>query len=212
MSQVNLLPPEILQGQKVKRLTLAVIVVGACIVALVFGFYLLQVKRLADVHHDTEAQQQTNAQFQQDIADLQHFEDLQVQAQQKENLLSTAYAGEVSMSELLMDLSRVTPSESYIDSLTITLTQASDTTGATSTDVGAPVFVGNLSLGGQAIGFGTLSTWLIQLEQIDGWVNPWMPNIASSDPTIDSFTFTVSIDLSTDVLTPRGQGQVTAGG
>jgi hypothetical protein len=74
------------------------------------------------------------------------------------------------------------------------------------------VFVGNLQMGGQAIGFTTLSTWLVRLEQIDGWVNPWMPSISSADPTINSFTFTISIDLTPDVVTPRGRGEVPTGG
>jgi len=113
------------------------------------------------------------------------------------------------MSGLLMDLSSVTPSESYLNSLSVTAGQSSGSTTETS---GAAAFVGNIQMSGQAIGFASLSSWLVRLEQIDGWVNPWMPSISSSDPTIDSFTFTISVDLTPDVLTPRGRGEVSTGG
>jgi Tfp pilus assembly protein PilN len=209
MSQVNLLPPEILKSQQYKRLTFVMVIVGAVFVALVFAFYLLQVKHLADVHNDIEAQQQTNAQFQSQIADLQKYATLQTEAQQKATLLSAAYAGEMSMSGLLMDLSSVTPSESYLSSLSITSGQSSGSSTDTS---GGALFIGNIQLSGQAIGFPTLSTWLVGLEQVDGWVNPWMPTISAADPTIDSFTFSISVDLTPDALTPRGRGEVSTGG
>src|SRR6266513_1195602 len=73
MRQVNLLPPEILKSQRYKRLTFAMVIAGAVLAGLVIAFYLLQVKHLADVHSDIEAQQQTNAQFQTQIADLQKY-------------------------------------------------------------------------------------------------------------------------------------------
>jgi Tfp pilus assembly protein PilN len=212
MSQVNLLPPESLQRQRLKRLTLAILIAGAAILGLVLAFYLLQAKRLADVHDDIQAQEQTNNQLQTDIANLQHFADLQVEAQAKQSLLSAAYSGEVSMSQMLLDLSSVTPPESYIDTLTITMSQQTGLTAPATTTEPTTPFVGTLTFGGQAIGFTTLGTWLVRVEQIDGWVNPWMPSITVADATIDSFTFSVSIDLTSDVLTPRGSGQVTSSG
>jgi Tfp pilus assembly protein PilN len=212
MSQVNLLPPEILKAQRSKRVTLLMVIAGAGVVALVFLFYLVQVKHLADVHSDIDAQNRTNAQFQSEIADLQKYETLQSTAQQKSTLLSAAYAGEISMSGLLMDLSSVTPSDSYLDSLNVQTGAPTGAVPATTTTTGAAAFVGNIQMSGQAIGFPTLSTWLVRLEQINGWVNPWMPSINTANPAIHALTFTISVDLTPDVLTPRGRGEVPAGG
>jgi Tfp pilus assembly protein PilN len=209
MGQVNLLPPEILRAQRSKRVALLMVIAGAVVVVLVFLFYLVQVKHLADVRSETEAQQRTNAQFQAEIADLQKYEALQAEAQQKSSLLSGAFAGEVSMSGLLMDLSSVTPSDSYLSSLSI---QTGQSAGSTTDTTSAAIFVGNIQMSGESIGFPTLSSWLVRLEQIDGWVNPWMPSIASADQTINSFTFSLSVDLTPDVLTARGRGEAAAGG
>lgn len=210
MSQVNLLPREILQGQKTKRLTLMVIVAGAVVLALIIGFFLLQGTRLGSVNDDIAAQQQQNQQIQDQIDGLQRFEDLQVQAQQKESLLNAAYAGEVAMSGLLMDLSRVIPGDEYLTSFSVTLqtTAPTDTTGVTT----GTTFVGTMSADGEAIGFNTLSVWLTRLEQVQGWANPWMSNISALDAPPDSYTFSTSVDLTQDAVTQRGAAGVIAGG
>jgi Tfp pilus assembly protein PilN len=210
MSQVNLLPPDILQGQRYRRLTLTVLAAGALILALIIIFFLVQVGRLGSVNGDIEAKKQTNAQLQSQIDSLQKYDDLQVQAQQAQSQLDAAYAGEVSFSGMLMDLSRVIPSDAYLDTFTATITgpPAAPTGGTTTT---TPL-IGTMTTGGQAIGFDSLSIWLTRLELVQGWVNPWMPTITANPTVPNAFTFTTSVDLTQDVETPRGRGEVTADG
>jgi Tfp pilus assembly protein PilN len=210
MSQVNLLPPDILQGQRYRRLTLTVLAAGALILALIIIFFLVQVGRLGSVNGDIEAKEQTNAQLQSQIDSLQKYDDLQVQAQQAQSQLDAAYAGEVSFSGMLMDLSRVIPSDAYLDTFTATITgPPAATTGGTTTTT---PLIGSMTTGGQAIGFDSLSIWLTRLELVQGWVNPWMPTISANPAVPNAFTFTTSVDLTQDVETPRGRGEVTADG
>ena len=210
MSQVNLLPPDILQGQRYRRLTLTVLAAGALILALIIIFFLVQVGRLGSVNGDIEAKKQTNAQLQSQIDSLQKYDDLQVQAQQAQSQLDAAYAGEVSFSGMLMDLSRVIPSDAYLDTFTATITgPPAATTGGTTTTT---PLIGSMTTGGQAIGFDSLSIWLTRLELVQGWVNPWMPTISANPAVPNAFTFTTSVDLTQDVETPRGRGEVTADG
>jgi hypothetical protein len=184
---------------------------GAILVGLLFAFYLVQITRLNGVEDDIAAQQRTNNAIQDDIDLLQKYEDLQVEAQQQQALLNAAYQDEMSFSQALMDISRITPSDSYINSLGITVTGASDTTGTTGTE-GAPTFVGTLQLGGQAIGVDTVAQWITLLEGVTGWVNPWIPTVTTSDESLDVRDFTASVDLTPDALTPRGRGETTGGG
>jgi len=213
VSQVNLLPREILQGQKTKRLTLMVIIAGAVVLALIVGFFLLQGAKLSTVNDEIAAQQQQNDAIQAQIDGLVKFENLQVQAQQKESLLNAAYAGEVALSGVLMDLSRVMPSDEYLNSFSVTLqtTAPTDTTGTTTTTTGT-TFVGTMAADGAVIGFDTLSVWLTRLEQVQGWANPWMSNISAAETPANSYTFSTSIDLTQDAVTQRGSAGVTAGG
>jgi Tfp pilus assembly protein PilN len=210
MSQVNLLPPDILQGQRYRRLTLTVLLAGAIILALIVVFFLVQVGRVGSVNDKITAEKQTNANLQSQIDSLQKYDDLQVAAQQARSQLNAAYAGEVSFSGMLMDLSRVIPSDAYLDTFTATITgPPTATTGGTTTTT---PLIGTMTTGGQAIGFDSLSIWLTRLELVQGWVNPWMPTITANPTVPNAFTFTTSVDLTQDVETPRGRGEVTAGG
>jgi Tfp pilus assembly protein PilN len=212
-SQVNLLPPEVLQGQRYRRVTLMVVIAGAVVLALVLAFFLLQAQRLSSVNNQIEAQQTTNNQIQQEIANLQKYQDLKTEAETKQALLNAAYANEVSFSALLMDLSRVTPSASYLDTLAITIqppATAGSTTATSPTTTGAS-FVGSMTFGGQAIGFDTISAWLTRLEQVNGWANPWMSTLNKQD-TNNAITFSGSVDLTQAVVTQRGSGGSSGAG
>ena len=201
MSQVNLLPPDVLQTLKYRRLTLAIAIAGAAVLVAVFGFYLLQTGRLASVNGDIEDQAATNASIQASIAEKQRFADLQAEAQAKQQELAAAFSGEVSFSALLMDVSRVIPSEAYLDNLAVQLTAADAATG----EVAPTSLVGAITASGQAVSIDTLSDFLTRLEQVKGWVNPWMPTVASNGDT-PGYTYSVSVDLAQDVVTDRGRG------
>ena len=200
MSQVNLLPPDILQAQRYRRLTSAVLAAGALALLLVVAFYFIQSGRLGSVNEQIEAQNATNASIQAGIAEKQKFADLQAEAQAQQQLLDAAYAGEVSFSALLMDFSRVIPSDAYVDNLAIQLTglSAPPAEGATAG------LVGTITAGGQAVSIDTLSTFLTRLEQVNGWVNPWMSTVSRSSE-VNGFDYSMSVDLTSEVETERGK-------
>jgi Tfp pilus assembly protein PilN len=207
MSQVNLLPHDVQEGQRYRRLTLTVLLAGAIVLALVLLLFFLQVGKLSSVNHDVEQAQQNNQVIQSQIDQLQKYEDLQVQAQAAQAELSAAYAGEVSFSGMLVDLSRVIPSDAYLTTFSSTITGPPAEGGTTTTPL-----VGTITMDGEAIGFDSLSTWLTRLETVQGWVNPWMPTISADTAVANAFTFSTSVDLTSDAETARGQGQVDTGG
>ena len=122
MSQVNLLPPELRARQKVKQLTTLIIGAGAAIIVLLLAFWFLQSQKLAGINDDIAAQNLTNSGLQTQIDQLQEFQQLQEEAAAQEQLLTTAWVGEVSFSQMLMDLSRTIPSDAYLDSFNAALT------------------------------------------------------------------------------------------
>ena len=209
MSQVNLLPPEILEAQRWRRMTGFVVAGGAVLLGLIFLFYLMQVGTLGGVRADIEEQERTNEGLRQEIAELQRFEDLQVRAQAKQQLLSSAFAGEAAFSGMLMDLSRVIPSDAALTSLNVSVTPP--TTEDDAGDEAATGFVGSITTAGEADGFDSLSTWLTRLEQVQGWVNPWMTTITRRDDGGTVYSFASGVDLTADVLTERGRGALDEG-
>jgi Tfp pilus assembly protein PilN len=209
MSQVNLLPHDVQEGQRYRRLTLTVLLAGAIVLALVLLLFFIQVGKLSSVNHDVEQAQQNNQVIQSQIDQLQKYEDLQVQAQAAQAELSSAYAGEVSFSGVLVDLSRVIPSDAYLTTFSSTISGPPAPQGGTQTTT---PLVGTITMDGEAIGFDSLSTWLTRLETVQGWVNPWMPSISADNSIANAFTFSTSVDLTEDAETPRGRGQVDTGG
>lgn len=208
MTQVNLLPPDILQAQRYRRLTSAVAVGGVLLLLLVFGFFLFQNNKLGGVNDEIEAQNDTNASIQAGIAEKQKFADLQAKAQARQQLLSAAYAGEASFSALLMDFSRVIPSDAYVDTLTMQVTDTTLVADPASVGGAAAGLIGTITGSGQAVSIDTLSAFLIRLEQVKGWVNPWIATV-SENQEINGFDYSMSVDLTDEVLTERGKGGVT---
>ena len=203
MSNVNLLPPEILEGHRSRQVAALVGAGAALVIVLIFLFYVLQTQKLGEQNDKVATQQVANNNVQAQIGALQQYATLQAAAQAQQLLLQEAYADEVSFSRLLMDVSRVIPSDMALDSLTLQLTAPAAGTATTTT--GPTVFVGTLSASGTAASVQSIANWLTRLEQVEGWVNPWTSNASLSDNGL-SYTFSSTVDLTDGVVTGRGKG------
>jgi Tfp pilus assembly protein PilN len=177
-------------------------------VLLVFAFWFIQSMRLSDVQDQVQAQNQVNAGIQQNIASLQQYEQLQTDAQQQEQLLAAAYAGEVSYSQMLLDVSKVIPSDTYLTTFASTLQAPTASTSTTTTTT----FVGNMTFSGETLHFDSLSTWLNRLESVQGWANPWTSNVSADASVAGAFQFDTTVDLTQDALTERGAAGTAATG
>ena len=197
MSEVNLLPPDILAAQRQRRMAGVVALAGVGVIALILIFYLLQVNNLAGIRADIEAQQRTNASLQRDIDDLREFDELRAKAQAKQGLLDQVFANEISFSQLLMDVSRVIPSTAALTSMSASAEEPTPSSG------GPTLLTGRIDVSGLALDYETLAAWLIHLERVRGWVNPWITSIA--EPEIGPITYTSGVDLTTAALTRRGR-------
>jgi Tfp pilus assembly protein PilN len=206
VSQVNLLPPELRQRQVLRRRTTAVIFGGLAVLALVGVFYFLQMQALAGAQDDLAAQNDTNAQLQGQISELQPFADLQAELATKQALVDTLYLNEVSWSSALLDVSRVIPDLSYLTNMAGTVTAG--TPGAVPPVEGASdtTLIGTMTFQGVAQQTETIATWLTRLEQIQGWVNPWVTTAAEDAPFSDVYTFSSGLDLTLAAATDRGRG------
>lgn len=202
MSQVNLLPPEILQRQRMRRVTGLVALAGAVILGLVLLFYLFQVGTLGGVEDEIAAQRRTNDGFRADIAELEQFAELQGEAQDKLGLLASAFSGEASFSGFLMDISRVIPADAYLTQLDAQLSPTA-VEGDVVTDT---VFVGSFSASGVAADLDVIAGWLTRLDAVDGWENPWLQSATEAETV--GFTFSSTVDLGSEVVTRRGQGVI----
>jgi Tfp pilus assembly protein PilN len=197
VSQVNLLPPEILAAQRQRRLAGVVALAGIGLIGLILVFYVLQVGKVSGIRSDIDQQQQTNQGLQSEIQKLREFEELRARAQAKQKLLDDVFANEISFSGLLMDMSRVIPSTAALTSMTAAAQEPTPTTGGTT------LLTGRIDIAGLALDYDTIASWLMRLERVRGWVNPWVTSIA--DPETGPITYTSGVDLTAAALTERGR-------
>jgi Tfp pilus assembly protein PilN len=210
VSRVNLLPTDIKKGQQVRRRTALVVIVGAVVLGVIVFFWALQGVRLSTINGDIDDQNRTNAQLRSEIDQLQRFEDLQTEAQQQAQLLGAAYAGEVAYSSVLVDVSKVIPSDQYLASFSSALEATAPQEQATPEQI---TFVGSMAFSSATLHFDSISTWLTRLGEVEGWVNPWTSNIAQDPEIVGAYTFDSTVDLTQDALTQRGKaGEVVSAG
>lgn len=215
--RINLLPPEIYERQRIRRRTAAVIAVGVIVLVGIGAFYFLQILRLNSVEDDIAAQEAENAALQQQIDGLQEIAALQTEIESTRTLLSTLMADRVLWSGVLRDVSLVIPGEAWLDTLTGQLggaapvggTTGTTTTTTTPTTTGttAPGLVGQITFTGFAFDHRDVALWLSRLEDVRGFINPWLGNSTKTvvgDSTVVQFTS--SVDLSDRALARRSGG------
>ncbi len=199
MTEVNLLPPELRRRQRARQLTLAVVAAMAGLVLLMLVLFLFEGTRLASANKQLATQDAANAQLQGEISGLQRFDQLKQEVQARQALASSLTQGEVMWSGVLHDLSLVIPGPVYLTSFLGTLSSAPGTSATVANTSG---LVGNLQFQGVAQIHPDVATWLTRLEQVTGWVNPW---VSSAQKTDAGITFSGTVDL-TPGATANGAG------
>lgn len=205
--RINLLPPEIRERQRARRRTMAVVLVGIILLGALGAFYFLQVMRLGRAERDLAAQQQENARLQAEIAQLQRFDELVRELEATRELLDGLLADRVLWSGVLRDVSLVIPGRAWLTGLTGTIGDVAVTAPeAPEAPVEGGALVGQVSFNGFAFEHPDVALWLSRLEDVRGFVNPWLSTSTKTviGPT-EVVQFTSSVDLSEQALERRGQ-------
>jgi Tfp pilus assembly protein PilN len=219
--RINLLPPEIYERQRVRRRTAAVIAVGLIVLAALGAFYFLQILRLNEVEDDITAQEAENAQLRAQIGELQEIDALQQEIEATRTVLNALLADRVLWSGVLRDVSLVIPGQAWLSGLsgqvgapgtagtTATTTTGTTTTTTTPGQAAQPgALVGQISFDGFAFTHRDVALWLSRLEDVRGFLNPWLSNSTKTlIGTQEAVQFNSSVDLSEQALARRRGGQ-----
>jgi Tfp pilus assembly protein PilN len=224
MTQVNLLPTDVKERQRTRRLTAAVIMAVGAVVALMFFVFVLQTARLSDANHKLATQKAANTELEGQIAGLQEFAALKSQVAAREALAVEALNGQVLWSGVLRDVSMVIPDKVWLSSMTGTVTPPAPaappapapaaTPGATPEPSAAPTappvvpastLIGSIQFQGMADDHPAVAQWLTRLEQVTGWANAWISNASEVDNSGNTdIQWTGSIDLTLEATVQRG--------
>ncbi|MBI4259251.1 MAG: hypothetical protein HY658_01675 [Actinobacteria bacterium] len=205
MSQVNLLPRELRERQRIRRQTFLAGAGGAALVLLVLAFYFLQVVRLGEVEDQLADQRAENAQLEQEIASLRQFEELRQRLDVQRALVGRILQNEVSWSGVLRDISLVIPRDMWLTDMTgaVTAPTVGGETAAETTGL-----IGSIQFNGVSFDTPTLALWLTVLEEPRGWVNAWLSTASKGKiGTAEVVTFSSSVDLTPDAAVRIAGGQ-----
>ena len=202
--RINLLPPEVLERQRTRRLTVMVFGAGLLVLLVLAGFYLVQVLTLQGVEEDIEVQQATNAALEAQIAELQDIAALEDEIERTRLVLSGLLADRVLWSGILRDISLVIPGEVWLNGLTAQLgVEATEDIDPATVTTGV---VGQISFSGFAFDHRDVALWLSRLEDVRGFVNPWLSTSSKTQVGAqDAVSFTSSVDLSEQAVARRGE-------
>ena len=188
MTQVNLLPPEVRNKVRLRRITSAAVGAVAAVVVLLLMVYALQASRLGKVNTELAAQNSINAGLRGKVASLQHFETLRNNAVAKQNLVGSLMANQILWSDALRSISASTPHGVWFTSIT---GQVSDTPDGQ--------LIGTIQFQGSALSHRKVAEWLVTVEKVKGWVNSWVSSSSKGgEENNGQVTFNGTIDLSLD--------------
>ncbi|MGH2739095.1 MAG: PilN domain-containing protein [Actinomycetota bacterium] len=199
--RINLLPPELRERERGRRGAVAVILIGLLVIGGLGGYFVLQERRLGDIERDLDAQQATNNALRAEIAEIARFGELKQQLEGRQGLVDAFLVNEVQWSGVLRDVSLIIPGDAWLVGVSGTVM---DPIASPGVDVSG--LIGQIAFNGFGLSHRSVALWLTRLEDISGFLNPWL---SSSTKTLVGPTevvqFTSSVDLSAEVATRSAQ-------
>jgi Tfp pilus assembly protein PilN len=200
----NLLPPEIVDSRRARKVRRIVLSALAAFVVALGGWYTLtsyqtSVARaeLADAQGDVERLSQQQKRFTNLVKTQNESRAIGTQ-------LSTLLANDVRWSRLLSSLQGALPQDVQVGSVTGALTSAANAT-AGSADSRLPntsphKLIGTVTVTGTAASKASVAAYLDALAKASGLANPSLANVTEQD---QAYEFTLRLDVTASALSGR---------
>jgi Tfp pilus assembly protein PilN len=208
LPRVNLLPPEIEEAERFRRLQLGL--AGAVILSavLVGGLYMHAKSGLSSAQSQLSTAQAQQATEQQKLNSLASVGTTYAEVSAKHSELQQAMGQEIRWSYVLNDLSLRIPSNVWLTNATANESGTPGATGgaapAASTATGAAAGIGSVSFEGVAFQHDDVAAWLNALAREKGFDSPTFSS--SSESMIGSrkvVDFTTSANVTSKALSNR---------
>ena len=197
LPRVNLLPPEIAERARLRRLK-AGLGAGVVLTAGVVGLLALSASSdVADATARVDAVTARGAALQAQTREYADVNVVHAQAEQAQATLATAMGDEVRFSQFLDDLSTSVPEHVWLNTITFTQGTAADGTGGAAG-------IGTVTFTGTGFRHDDVAAWLESLAAQRGFADPYV-----TDSTLGrtgertTVSFTSSVTLTADALSQR---------
>jgi Tfp pilus assembly protein PilN len=204
LPRVNLLPPEIKEEQRLRRVKVAMAAVVAVAIAAVVLLDVQGGHSVSDAKAQLAAAAEQNAQINRELASYSDVKATAAQLAANKALLDQSMSTEVQWSGYLADFSVVLPSTTWLTSLTFSSQLAPGSLASPSQASGN---IGTITVQGVAMKYENLADWLDSLNPENGLSGIYFSN--ASEQYIGStktVTFQASADLTAAALCEKAGG------
>lgn len=183
--RVNLMPPEIAEAARLRRIQLGMGCAVLASVVVVGGLYLHERSGVSNAKNELQAAQAQQTSLNEKLASLNSVAQTFAAVHAKQNLLDEAMGQEIRWSYVLNDLSFRIPSDVWLTSIsatentagaTSTTTTAPTTTSSTPTTLGGATTangpIGSVSFAVTGFQHDDIATWLDALAKVRGFDGP----------------------------------------
>jgi Tfp pilus assembly protein PilN len=205
MPQVNLMPPEIAEAERLHRLQRAM--VGAVLVSAVAvgGLYWHTKQGVGSAQNELSASQAQQTSLQAKYNSLNDVQQVFKQVQAKQLLVQQAMGPEIRWSFILNDLTTAVPDNVWLAGLSATETSVPGSTsqpvvGADGTTSG----IGSVTVQGVAFRHDDVANWLDAMTKVHGFTDPsFQSSVKDSIPPRGTIDFGSTIVVGPDALSNR---------
>jgi Tfp pilus assembly protein PilN len=195
---INLLPSEVRSDQATKRwfnigATAAIaLVVILALITIVLRFQISSAER------NLRTEQAKAAELRTQVSSLADFEALEASINGTKGLLATALAGDISWTRFLDELDTSTPTDSWLQSISVQVTSGADPLGQPS--------LGTVQYNALVTSFPGLANWLDTMSGINGQHFVYL-STGTKDPATGKITFSANSNVTSELLSGRCQGE-----
>lgn len=200
--KVNLLPREAFAKQAAARQRALAGVAGLVLLLILAGVYFLQSNALSDAEEEQQLAQAELEELQAREAQLAEFGDLRERVEQRQELIATALAGELSYAGILQDIAAVMPTDAALTDMDVTAVQDTGPDGESIRQIVARITASGESLQGHAPG---LERLLLEFDKIAAFFDIYATSSELDDEAEeeDVAVFTFEVDVGQEARTGR---------
>jgi Tfp pilus assembly protein PilN len=216
MRRIELLPESYRQQQRQRR-TIAFIVMAGLLVVLLLTIWFVRLNfQISNEKDELQTVQAENQTLRNQIAQLQTFQDLKNEVDQKRLALETVMTGDLDWPVLMTEVAMAVPGEVWLRSMTAS---AGDTEGSTPAptetapiDVSAKRSVGRIVFEGSSLSMPGVAKWLIRQQLSDTFEAVYLSDAVETVIAGQSaFDFESSLELNQQAFSRRFLDDLTDG-
>jgi Tfp pilus assembly protein PilN len=201
LPRVNLLPPEVHEARKARRVQLGLGVAVAAVVLVLGGVYFTQAKAASSAKDDLASATAQGDTLQAQKAQYADVPRTLSAIDAAETARQVALSNDVLWYRYLNDLSYITPKNAWLDSVQIALSQSSTTIGANPV---AHPGVATISVTGAAKQHTDVAKWLDAASKETAWVDAYFTDSEKTDMNGTTFVkFSSTANVTADALSHR---------